>query len=83
MNIRTIGIPPRIKRYFRENPGALFIIGFQVFLLVCGGLSIIGNSEWANGVAIAAYFLLVIGAILQFISFVRHGEKQEDDDRQA
>jgi len=65
---------PRIKRYFRDNPGASFVIGFQILLLVCAGLLILGNSVWAEGVAVAAYFSLVIGVGLQLFSLIhRHG----------
>ena len=69
---------PRVKRYLRENPGASFIIGFQLLLLVCAGLLIVGNSVWANGLAVVAYFSLVIGVVLQLISFLRHGKQEEE-----
>lgn len=65
---------PRIKRYLKDNPGAPFIIGFQLLLLVCAGLLIQGNSVMANEVAVYAYFLLVIGVVLQLIAYVRHGK---------
>lgn len=70
---------PRVKRYFRENLGAPFIIVFQGLLLVCAGLLIVGNAELANGVATGAYFSLVIGVVLQLISFLRHGKEGECD----
>ena len=69
---------PRIKRYFKDNPGAPFIIGFQLLLLVCAGLLIQGNSVMANEVAVYAYFLLVIGVVLQLIAYVRHGNMMEE-----
>jgi len=65
-------ILPRVKRYLIENPGASFIVGFQILLLVCAGLLTLGNSVWAEGVAVVAYFSLVIGVVLQLISFLRH-----------
>lgn len=73
---------PRIKRYFKDNPGAPFIVSFQLLLLVCAGLLIQGNSVVANEVAVYAYFLLVIGVVMQLIAYVRHGnimEKKSDD----
>jgi len=73
---------PRIKRYFKDNPGAPFIIGFQLLLLACAGSLIQGNSVMANEVAVYAYFLLVIGVILQLVAYIRHGnmmEKKSDD----
>jgi hypothetical protein len=68
---------PRIKRYLKDNPAASFIIGFQVLLLVCAGLLILGNSVWADGLAIVAYFSLVIGVVLQLVSFFRHEKESE------
>ena len=70
---------PRIKRYFIRNPAAFFIIGFQVLLLVCVGLLISGSSFWAEGVAVVAYFSLVIGVVLQLISFLRHREDESEE----
>jgi hypothetical protein len=67
---------PKAKRYFRENPGALFVIAFQILLLVCAGLLIGGNSVWANDLSVVAYFSLVIGVVLQLVSFLRHGKKE-------
>lgn len=85
---------PRVKKYLRESLGASFIIGFQVLLLACVGLLIVGNSVWADGLATVAYFSLVIGVVLQLISqrisprihirihrrkyFLRRGKQGED-----
>ena len=79
---RAIKVPPKIKRYFKENPGATFIVGFQALLLVCAGLLIQGSSLLAEGVAIVAYFLLVIGIVRQLIFFVRHAKEQESKDNE-
>jgi fumarate reductase subunit C len=70
---------PRIKNYFRRNPETLFIVVFQVLLLVCVGLLISGNSFWAEGLAVVAYFSLVIGVVLQLISFLRHRESESEE----
>jgi len=73
---------PRIKRYLKDNLWAPFIVSFQLLLLVSAGLLIQGNSVVANEVAVYAYFLLVIGVVLQLITYVRHGnmmEKKSDD----
>jgi hypothetical protein len=64
----------RIRRYLRDNPGSSFVIGFQILMLACAGLLLLGNSVWAEGVAVAAYFSLVIGVVSQLFSVVRcHG----------
>jgi len=70
---------PKIKNYFRRNPETLFIVVFQVLLLVCVGLFISGNSFWAEGLAVVAYFSLVIGVVLQLISFLRHRESESEE----
>jgi len=81
VTVRIAIEPLKIKRYFRENPGVPFIIMFQVLLLVSAGLLVQGGSGLANEVAVYAYYLLVVGVVLQLISFIRHGKdsKREDD----
>jgi len=77
-----VKILPKIKEYLKDNPGAPFVIGFQLLLVVCAGLLIQGNSVMANEVAVYAYFSLVIGVVLQLIAYLRHGnmvEKKSDD----
>ncbi len=54
-------------------------MGFQILLLVCGGLLILGNSIWAEEVAVVAYFSLVIGVVLQLISFLRHEDEELEE----
>jgi len=75
--IFDVRVPPEIKRYFKNNPGAPFIIGFQLLLVVCASLLIQGNSAMAEEVAIYAYFLLVAGVVLQLIAHVRHRNEAE------
>lgn len=77
-----VKVPPKIKKYLKDNPGAPFVIGFQLLLVVCAGLLIQGNSVMANEVAVYAYFSLVIGVVLQLIAYLRHEhvrEKKSDD----
>jgi len=65
--------------HFRKNWGALFITGFQVLLLACAGLLIQGNSALANEVAVYAYYLLVVGVILQLVSYLKYGKSEDGD----
>ena len=78
----AIRFPPKIKGCFKENPGATFIVGFQALLLVCAGLLIQGNWLLAEGVAIVAYFSLVVGVVRQLIFFVRHAKEEESKDNE-
>lgn len=61
----------RVKRFFRENPGALFVVGFQVLLVTCAVMLVLGMAWLAEGVAVAAYFLLVVAVVVQLVCFVR------------
>jgi len=70
---------PRVRRFLRENPGASFIVGFQILLLVCAGLLIVGNSVWADGLGVVAYFSLVIGVVLQLIFSLRSGKQEKEE----
>jgi len=70
---------PKVKRYVRENLGGPFVIGFQALLLVAAGFLVVGNSGLANDVAVYAYYLLVIGVVLQLFSFLKHGKEAEQE----
>lgn len=74
----SLKIVLRIRRYLRENPGAPFIVAFQMLLLVCAGLLISGSSGIANEVAVWAYYSLVVGLVLQLVSFVRHNRGNDN-----
>jgi len=73
-------IDPRIKKYLKENPGAPFIMGFMALLLSCAILLSTGHTPQANKTAEYAYYLLVMGVILQFACFIKEGRvKQEEN----
>jgi len=61
----------RLKSYLKENLGAPFIITFMIMLMMCAGLLIANMEDSANTLATIAYFFLVIGVLLQFISFIK------------
>lgn len=66
----------KVRGFFKENYGAPFVIGFQLLLLATAAFLAAGNSALANEVAVYAYCLLVIGVVLQLVSFVRvHGKE--------
>ena len=72
-----IRITPRWARYFKENWGVPFIIAFQVLLISAAGYRAYGQAEMANQIAIYAYYALVIGVVLQLVSYLRYGESGE------
>jgi hypothetical protein len=63
----------RAKHFLRGNPGAVFVLGFQILLVACAVMSVLGMASLAEGVAVAAYFLLVAGVVLQLVWSVRRG----------
>jgi len=63
-------------RYFRENPGAIFIIAFQLLLISSAAFLISGDSVLANGVAVYSYYSLVVGVVLQLVTVVRKGPEE-------
>ena len=71
---------PKVKRHFREDLEAPFIIVSQGLLFVCTGLLILGNAELANGVTTGDYSLPSIGVALHSLSFVRYEKEAEEED---
>jgi hypothetical protein len=66
----------QIKRYFRSNPGTLFIIAFQALLVSAAALLVSGNSSMADEIAIYAFYALVIGIVIQIVIAVREERKR-------
>lgn len=65
----------RIRAYLWENPGAPFILGFQFLLILCALLLVKGAETMANDLAVYAYYALVVGVLLQLVSYIREGRK--------
>lgn len=70
-----IKIKPILIRFLKNNIGVPFIIIFQILLLACAGLLIQGDSISANKVAIVAYYLLIVGILLQSGILIMHRKK--------
>jgi len=71
LRVELKGLAVRVLRFFRENPGALPVVGFQFLLLVCAFLLAFGVGDVAEGLAVVAYFLLVAGVVFQLVDYVR------------
>ena len=71
LRVELKGLVVRVLRFFRENPGALPVVGFQFLLLVCAVLLAFGVGDVAEGLAVVAYFLLVAGVVFQLVDYVR------------
>ena len=68
-------MPARIKGYVRENWGAPFVLGFMLLLIVAAVSLSTGLADIANEVAVYAYYALVVGVILQLVSFLKYRKK--------
>jgi len=70
-----------IKRCFRENWGAPFIVGFMFLLMVAAASLSVGLDPLANGVVMYAYCALAIGVVLQLVRLLKNEEKDGCEDR--
>lgn len=73
-------ISVRIKTYCRENLGFPFVAGFEVLLVICASLLFQGNSGLANEIALYAYYSLIVGVFLQFLSFLTQKKRTKKTD---
>jgi hypothetical protein len=68
-------ITVKLKGYVKENWGSPFIVGFML-LLVSAAVSLSeGLSSLADGIAVYAFYALIVGVILQLVCFVKYREK--------
>ena len=68
-------IKVKVEGYVKENWGSPFIVGF-ILLLVSAAVSLSeGLSSLADGIAVYAYYALILGVILQLVCFVKYREK--------
>ena len=61
-----------LMNFFRKDLARVFILGFMILLISCAFLLIFRAEKTAEEVANVAYFLLVIGVGIAFISMIRH-----------
>jgi heme/copper-type cytochrome/quinol oxidase subunit 4 len=76
-------MPARVKGYVRENWGAPFIVGFMLLLMVAAVSLSMGLATLADGVAIAAYYALVGGVVLQLVCFLRYNKKNGEKNHES
>jgi hypothetical protein len=61
--------------FFRRNPAIPLIFGFQVLLIFCVALLLVGIKPLAQDLAVYAFVLLTIGVLLQWFLLLRHPRK--------
>lgn len=69
----------RIKRYLSVNHGAIFILLFDILILSCAFI-IIQDGELIGSVTGWAFCFLIIGVILQTISYLKHSDVKVSSD---
>jgi hypothetical protein len=65
-----------VNGYFSKNLGAPFILAFDVLILVVAFMVVDGN-PFVGYAAAVAYFLLVIGVVLQAFSYLKNKPCEE------
>jgi hypothetical protein len=73
----------RIKKYLRENWGAPFVMAFTVLLIFSATQLSLGLTDPANNTAVYAFYVLVLGVVLQIASSVKYGEGKPKERRLA
>lgn len=66
-----------LMNFFRKDLARVFILGFMILLISCAFLLIFKAEKTAEQVANVAYFLLVIGVGMKFVSMIRRKNKNE------
>jgi len=61
-------------RYFKENWGVPFIVGFMFLLMVAAASLSMGLAALADEVAVYAYYALVVGVILQLVCYLKYNK---------
>lgn len=65
------------ERYFKENWGVPFIIGFMLLLMVAVSSLLTPSLYLAGSLANYACYSLVIGVVLQIASFLKYSKKNK------
>ena len=72
--LKKLPLKMRLKNYLKENWGAPFVIGFMILLSTAAVYLSIGNETLADELAVYAYYSLVLGVLLQLISYIRSND---------
>lgn len=68
-----------LMNFFRKDLAHVFVLGFMILLVACPFLLIFKAEKTAEEIANVAYFLLVIGVGMKFISMVRRKDHEKPD----
>jgi len=65
----------KTRKYLRENPEAYLIVAAELLLINAAITLAYGNEPLANQLATCAYYMLVLGIILQIIFLIESGKE--------
>ena len=68
-------ITVKLKGHVKKSWGSPFIVGFILLLVSAAVFLSEGLSSLADGIAVYAYYALIVGVILQLVCFVKYREK--------
>ena len=77
IEVRKSAVQIRFEIYFRVNWGVPFIMGFMLLLVVAAVSLSMSLSSLADGVAVYAFYALVVGIVLQLASFLKYRKRSE------
>ena len=69
----------RMIRYMSLDLGTILIIIYQMLLAYCAILLLKVNSYAAEQLSLYAFYFLMMGVVLQFVSFILHGEMAKNN----
>jgi len=64
-------LPYSVVKFFREDFARLFIVMFMILLIFCAFLLMLKKERIAEEAANVAYFLLVIGVVIEFVLMMK------------
>ncbi len=64
-------LPYSVVKFFREDFARLFMVMFMILLIFCAFLLIFKKEKIAEEAANVAYFLLVIGVVIEFVLMMK------------
>lgn len=67
----------KVKNFVVRNLGAPFILIFDALILTVAFMAVHGDA-FVNDLAVLAYYFLVVGVILQAVSYVRYRSRGSD-----
>jgi len=68
-------LPYSVVKFFHKDFARLFIVMFMILLILCAFLLIFKKEKIAEEAANVAYFLLVIGVVIEFILMMRQRKR--------